>query len=45
MIKIINHGVSANPMTQPDDLAKLVNQLIQLPNNAIMEEILVTCRL
>jgi hypothetical protein len=32
-------------MTQPEDLAALVETVMALPNNAVVAELLVNCRL
>lgn len=35
----------ADQMTDPDDLARIVGSVLALPNNAVMAEVLVNCRL
>ncbi|MNY20984.1 putative oxidoreductase [compost metagenome] len=36
--------VSREDMTQPDDLAEMVETLLRLPNNLSVAELLVNCR-
>ncbi len=44
MIKLISNGMSPEVMTQPEDLAKLTSHILSLPNNAVVEELLVNYR-